>query len=1311
MRYEHQAPGQPSQLSPGAQPSALAPRPRSGAPFLRRLLPLLLGGYALSACSLIMDPENCESDRDCNGGVCTSGICVGGHTGGEDASTADGALDRGLDETDAVPPDLGPQIDQGPAEDLGPQDAAQPQRPVCTIVSPAEGERVVNTEQIAVTVHIEDTDTAPEDLQVTLGPPRDPISLDLDAQGQATALLDLTAGANRFTLRAVDPDGLECTLTLTIEADFSPPTLEITRPSGTQTAVRTTPYVIEGNATDDQPVRALEVQLHGEIVALDPTWQGALFSLPIELEKGPNPLTLTAIDRAGNRSPGRSVSIFYDPDPPEVTIESPVEGERTEAQQLTLVAQVADGQESAEALNVRLTVSGPLPSQQTAYENLAVGASGRVEQPNVGLFVGANRLELCARDRAGNNTCATVNVTREDQAPCVNLEAPAPNSYTADEALVVRGTVCPVVETLTLQLNGGSDEAIPLEEGQFEHTLTLPSDGSHTLNLVARAQDGRTAQAQRQVTLDRTPPTLRIDSPAALSCLHPVRDEICVTASDPDSGIARAQLGELVVSQPQISFCLPLIDLEDGAQQNLTVEVTNRAGLTAQAQLMVNIDSSVPQITLNEELSWQQPNAQGQITLSGQVQTTICKLEGDRVLISTPSLNQNASVSAQGHFTHNLTLLDGAHTVSVKAQNLAGSTSTETTTLRVDGTAPTFDELHPSESLVRGQSVLVEALLSDGQGSGVLEAHINGEVVPLQGAWIRREITLVDGLNEVLLEATDRAGNTAQHTLSLYRDVEPPQLTLEWPEAGGAVALPTLVMGTVTDGEWGSGVEQVLVNGVEAQIDEEGQWIAYAVPIDPQDPKITVSALDREGNESPPVERAVAVHNYAPLDPQVYGLEGSAQIAHILTADLNGDGHLDVIALSNQAQGQSAIYLQTPEGRFEMLDAAEANLPAGAVRGAHLADFNRDGRVDLLVWGSDFMKVLPGTGLGGFGAQRLDTLVNNLNPTQLLVGDLDRDGRLDLLLRTGNEVRPYLGLGDGNFVRGALEELGLDELQLNAEGRFILSDLNSDGRLDLISSGPNGIHYWPGQASSPAGLFGAPQGIAESIANVQRFLSFDAQRDGRLDVWAQNGPLIEVYGVNLQGQPQRTPRADSWVEGATTLRYGDLNADTYDDLVLLSPLGVHTQAQQADGSYLSTDADLTGVPAGSWQVLEVIDLDGDGDLDLLLGGADGLTVLLSNRRETQQQRFARLSISRGAASAVGPLDAHGAVLYQDPTGGANRLRALPAHPTAVTAVSLGAGQFTSYFEIIFSRISQQGLNIQEFGGVGDDDLREIYAQP
>ncbi len=125
----------------------------------------------------------------------------------------------------------------------------------------------------------------------------------------------------------------------------------------------------------------------------------------------------------------------------------------------------------------------------------------------------------------------------------------------------------------------------------------------------------------------------------------------------------------------------------------------------------------------------------------------------------------------------------------------------------------------------------------------------------------------------------------------------------------------------------------------------------------------------------------------------------------IAVGDINEDGRLDIAAAN--LRGGPELYLQTEDGRWQ-----RQPKPLPAMTGARaiaLADLDRDGHLDLVVGGQrsgkiDYgLAILRGDGKGGWTELQGTNLPNTGLPViwGLAVGDVDRDGLPDLAVTTG----------------------------------------------------------------------------------------------------------------------------------------------------------------------------------------------------------------------------------------------------------------------------------------------------------------------
>jgi M6 family metalloprotease-like protein len=201
-----------------------------------------------------------------------------------------------------------------------------------------------------------------------------------------------------------------------------------------------------------------------------------------------------------------------------------------------------------------------------------------------------------------------------------------------------------------------------------------------------------------------------------------------------------------------------------------------------------------------------------------------------------------------------------------------------------------------------------------------------------------------------------------------------------------------------------------------------------------------------------------------------------SMVQTVIVSDLNGDGLIDVAAVT--LKGRSIdVFLN--QGAFTFTGFTIPLARQGL--GLTAADMNGDGRIDLIAtggdllgsdpptWGSGFVFVLLGHGDGTFA----DPLVfeTNKGPQTVVAGDFNGDGVPDIA--TGNlssepacdsprqlwdSVSMLPGLGDGRLGPRASYALGDTDDALDivtyrgAHHRLNTSDLNTDGRTDLIAS-------------------------------------------------------------------------------------------------------------------------------------------------------------------------------------------------------------------------------------------------------------------
>jgi hypothetical protein len=181
----------------------------------------------------------------------------------------------------------------------------------------------------------------------------------------------------------------------------------------------------------------------------------------------------------------------------------------------------------------------------------------------------------------------------------------------------------------------------------------------------------------------------------------------------------------------------------------------------------------------------------------------------------------------------------------------------------------------------------------------------------------------------------------------------------------------------------------------------------------------------------------------------------SAQIQGAAALDADGDGKKEVVLLDRASK--SLVFLALKEGVYR--PAGTLSVGSLAFEGFHVADFDGDGRDDLLIAGSDRFGVLQ-TGRKG---QRLKVIAgyeskrNEARLADLAVGDLNADGVPDVAFTEMAEHMLEIATYDGEkdllpalsfrlFERKIFRPAG----DLAEPRDLACADVDGDGREDLV---------------------------------------------------------------------------------------------------------------------------------------------------------------------------------------------------------------------------------------------------------------------
>jgi uncharacterized protein (TIGR03437 family) len=232
----------------------------------------------------------------------------------------------------------------------------------------------------------------------------------------------------------------------------------------------------------------------------------------------------------------------------------------------------------------------------------------------------------------------------------------------------------------------------------------------------------------------------------------------------------------------------------------------------------------------------------------------------------------------------------------------------------------------------------------------------------------------------------------------------------------------------------------------------------------------------------------------------------------VAVADFNGDGKLDIATMGAY---EIKIWLGDGAGGFSQapntpIDTMALNL-FGAYKAA-IGDFNRDGKLDLLIMtgtADSSVAILEGDGGGGFNLVTSPVAIGQ-SGTSLTVADFNQDGYLDVAIACpySNEVIVLLGDGSGRLVQdpkgGTLPTTVLPLYIANG-------DFNGDGKVDLVVIHESTLTIFLGDG---AGGFAAQPDISPAGAySLHSPAVGDLDGDGKLDLAIPNAddPISNVF--------------------------------------------------------------------------------------------------------------------------------------------------------------------------------------------------------
>jgi hypothetical protein len=327
----------------------------------------------------------------------------------------------------------------------------------------------------------------------------------------------------------------------------------------------------------------------------------------------------------------------------------------------------------------------------------------------------------------------------------------------------------------------------------------------------------------------------------------------------------------------------------------------------------------------------------------------------------------------------------------------------------------------------------------------------------------------------------------------------------------------------------------------------------------------------------------------------------------LVTTDLRGNGHLDIIALDPQNQGVD-VFLGNGDGTFVSPTAVVA-VPYSGYSGAITAgDLNNDGKPDLVVASNanlDGIYVLIGNGNGTFQAPVFYLEGDNSGAMAVAIGQLISGDHGDVVMGTGSGAYVYINNGDGTFKTPVLYG-GTGPQWINS---IVITDINGDKKNDLVVSSYTSSAVWTMLGNGKGGFAAGESFATDGYPNNVVVADFNGDKKLDFVVGGEGYSAGNTMTMGL-GNGDGTFRSSqsygySWSGTVAQIATADLNGDGNLDIVEAgggTGVGITSMLGSSHGVFgapISTAVGCGQASGGGVSSIALGDVTGDGKVDVV----------------------------------------------------------------------------------------------------------------